>query len=150
MFSPLRAWLRGALLFVTGGAAGDDPRQAGAPADPAEAAQLEDFRQLTFGQPGGQLAKWQQPLRIALVEPPGAEAREIARRHFADLAALSGLTVEESGPRDANLLVFFADDPVESARRHRGLYIHRVPANPPFETMRGERTDRTCFALKPD
>src|SRR3546814_9925598 len=100
MFSPLRAWLRGALLFVTGGAAGDDPRQAGAPADPAEAAQLEDFRQLTFGQPGGQLAKWQQPLRIALVEAPGAEAREIARRQFADLAALSGLAVEESGPRD--------------------------------------------------
>src|SRR3546814_11476679 len=105
MSSPWPAGLPGALLFVTGGAAGDDPRQAAAPADPAEAAQLEDFRRLAFGQPGGQLAKWQQPLRIALVEAPGAEAREIARRHFADLAAPSGLAVEASGPREANLRV---------------------------------------------
>src|SRR3546814_10129943 len=121
MFSPLRAWLRGALLFVTGGAAGDDPRQAGAPADPAEAAQLEDFRRLAFGQAGGQLAKWQQPLRIALVEPPGAEAREIARRHFADLAAPGALKVEGSGRGDANLRAFFADNPFEWAGRPGGL-----------------------------
>src|SRR3546814_1565680 len=84
MSSPLPAVLLGALLFVTGCAAGDDPRQAAAPADPAEAAQLEDFRQLTFGQPGGQLAKWQQPLRIALVEPPGARSEE----HTSELQSL--------------------------------------------------------------
>lgn len=147
MSSLLPAVLLGALLFLTGCAAGDDLRQAAAPADPAEAAQLEDFRRLAFGQAGGQLAKWQQPLRIALVEPPGAEAREIARRHFADLAALSGLTVEESGPRDANLLVFFADDPVESARRHRGLYSHRVTDARQFETLLAERADSTCFGF---
>src|SRR3546814_13068289 len=132
MFSPLRAWLRGALLFVTGGAAGDDPRQAGAPADPAEAAQLEDFRQLTFGQPAGQLAKWQQPLRIALVAPPGAKARGRAPPHFADLASLSVLPVEASGPREPTLTDFFADDPVATAPTPPGR--HSPPVRHPDRT----------------
>jgi hypothetical protein len=147
MSLPLRAVLLGALLLLAGCAAGDGARQTAATADPAEAAQLEDFRRLAFGPAGGQLAKWQQPLRVALVDAPDEAARAIARDHLAALAALSGLAVEEAEPRGANLLVFFADDPVASARRHRGLYGHRVTDTRQFESMLAERADSTCFGF---
>lgn len=151
MSSPLRSAMRpalfGALLLAAGCAAGEAPRQAAAPADPAEAVQLDAFRRLVFGPPDGQLAKWQQPVRFALVDAPDGQARGIARRHFADLAALSGLAIEETGPRDANLVVFFADDPVAAARRHRGLYAHRIDRPQRFESLLAGMADSTCFGF---
>src|SRR5690606_23331470 len=70
MSLPLPVVLLGALLLLVGCAAGERSQQAGTPADPTEAAQLETFRRLAFGPPGGQLAKWQRPLRVALVDVP--------------------------------------------------------------------------------
>ncbi|HMA13369.1 MAG: DUF2927 domain-containing protein [Bacteroidota bacterium] len=147
MSLPLPAALLGALLLLVGCAADEGSRRAAPTTDPAEAAQLEDFRRLVFGPAGGQLAKWQRPLRVALVDVPDARARQIARDHLMTLASLSGLAVEEAEPRGANLLVFFADDPVESARRHRGLYGHRVTDTRQFESMLSERADSTCFGF---
>lgn len=148
MSFPLRGVLLGALLLLAGCAAGERHSQrATAPADPVEAAQLEAFRRLAFGPAGGQLAKWQRPLRVALVDVPDERAWEIAQRHLAALRSLSGLPVEVSEPRGANLLVFFADDPVDAARRHRGLYGHRVSDPRQFEALLAERADATCFGF---
>lgn len=147
MSLPLPVVLLGALLLLVGCAAGERSQQAGTPADPTEAAQLETFRRLAFGPPGGQLAKWQRPLRVALVDVPDPQARQIAQAHLATLESLSGLDVEEAEPRGANLLVFFADDPVAAARRHRGLYRHRVTDPRRFEALLAERADSTCFGF---
>src|SRR3546814_14598946 len=84
------------------------------------------FRRLAFG-PGApvpvrdHLAKWQQPIRAAFVDAPGDSERQAARQHLHDLAGITGIEITEASPASANLLVFFADDPVASARRHRSL-----------------------------
>src|SRR3546814_2916914 len=55
------------------------------------------------------------------VDAPGDSERQAARQHLHDLAGITGIEITEASPASANLLVFFADDPVASARRHRSL-----------------------------
>jgi len=138
--------LLGALALLAA-CATPEPPPASAPADPVEAARLESFRRLVYG-PGAQgpgqdhLAKWTQPVRAALVDAPDESALAVARRHLDDIAALTGLAVAEASPQTANLLVFFAADPFAAARRHRGLYAHRI-ADP-------QRFDQSLAAMAPD
>ena len=147
MSSTLRGPLLGVLLLLAGCAAGETSREAAAPADPAEAAELADFRRFAFGSGESQLAKWQQPLRVALVDAAGEENREAARRHLQDLAALTGLEVAEAPRAQANLLVFFADDPVAAARRHRGLYSRHLSDPRRFDSLLAGMADSTCFGF---
>jgi hypothetical protein len=143
----LLSTLLGALLLLAGCTAVEAPQPA-APADPAEAAQLADFRRLAFGPAAGQLAKWEQPLRVALVDVASEGDRQTARRHLEDLAQLTGLAIGEAAPQTANLLVFFAADPFEAARRHRGLYAHRIADAQSFDSqLAGMAPESTCFGF---
>jgi hypothetical protein len=149
MSSAVRPFLIGAALVLAGCTTAPP---ATPPADPAEAAELADFRRLVFGpgdpRPGrDHLAKWQQPVRAALIEDRDEHQRQAVRRHLQDLATLTGLTVAESPRESANLLIFFAADPAEAARRHRGLYAHRVPDARSFDNMLSARADSTCFGF---
>ncbi|MEO3429113.1 DUF2927 domain-containing protein [Pelagibius sp. CAU 1746] len=121
------------------------------PPDPAEEALLSDFRQVTYGaeRPGGdRLAKWEIPIRAAFVGESEEAYREEARRHLADLGALTGLEIAEAAAGEANLLIFFADDPFAAARRHRSLYAHRIFDTRSFDDLiaRMEQS-ATCFGL---
>ena len=144
--------LLGALLLLAGCTAPEAPPPAD-PADPAEAAQLADFRRLAYGaaRPASSrdhLAKWEQPLRVALVDVASEGDREAARRHLQDLAALTGLAIGEAAPQTANPLVFIAADPFEAARRHRGLYAHRIADAQSFDSqLAGMAPDSTCFGF---
>lgn len=137
----------GALLLLAGCTAAEPPQPAAVAADPLEAAQLEEFRRLAFGPADGQLAKWQEPVRFALVDAASDENHRSARQHLQDLAALTGLDIAEAPPRGANLLLFFADDPVEAARLHRGLYAHHVPDGRNFESLLADMAESTCFGF---
>jgi hypothetical protein len=155
-----RRALRGALaviaLALTACAAPLPPA-----ADPDEAALLADFRRVAYGSEGpvlgndgserlrgDHLAKWDGPIRFALVDVQDAAQRAAARAHFADLAALTGLAIAETSPAEANFLVFYADDPFEAARRHRALYAGRL-ANPrSFDALLARMQPRaTCFGF---
>jgi hypothetical protein len=137
----------GALLLVAGCTAPEPPQSPADPADPLEAAQLGEFRRLAFGSGAGQLAKWERPVRVALVDAVSEEDRRAARQHLQNLAALTGLDIAEAPPAAANLLVFFADDPVAAARRHRGLYAHRIDDPQRFESLLEDMADATCFGF---
>ena len=149
MSSAVRAFLLGAALVLAGCTT---VPPAVPPAEPAEAAELADFRRLVFGpgdpRPGREhLAKWQQPVRAAVIDAGDEHQRQAVRRHLQDLATLTGLAVAESPRESANLLIFFAADPAEAARRHRGLYAHRVPDARSFDNMLAARADSTCFGF---
>lgn len=131
------------------------------PPDPAEETFLSDFHLVAYGtgrpvlnDKGGagprrdHLAKWEIPIRAAFVGEAEADYREAARRHLADLGALTGLEITEAPAREANLLIFFADDPFAAARRHRGLYAHRIFDTRSFDDLiaRMEQS-ATCFGL---
>jgi hypothetical protein len=131
------------------------------PPDPAEETFLSDFHFVAYGterpvlnDKGGagprrdHLAKWEIPIRAAFIGEAEAGYREAARRHLADLGALTGLEITEAPARGANLLIFFADDPFAAARRHRGLYAHRIFDTRSFDDLiaRMEQS-ATCFGL---
>ncbi|MGF1630703.1 MAG: DUF2927 domain-containing protein [Kiloniellaceae bacterium] len=141
-----------AALLLAGCAAATPSLGPGDPADPAETAELADFRRLAFGpgelRPGrDHLARWEQPLRAALIDASSDHERQVARQHLQDLADLTGLAIGEAPPQTANLLVFFAADPFEAARRHRGHYAHRIPDARSFDGMLAARADSTCFGF---
>lgn len=130
-------------------------------ADPAEQAFLADFRWVAYGSEGpvlgndgserlrgDHLAKWDGPIRFALIEAQDAAQRAAARAHFADLADLTGLAMTEVSPAEANFLVFYADDPFAAARRHRAPYAGRL-ANPrSFDALLARMEPRaTCFGF---
>jgi Protein of unknown function (DUF2927) len=130
-------------------------------ADPAEHSLLTDFRHVAYGTEravlgddgrarprGDHLAKWETPIRAALVGAAPDDQHRFARDHLADLSVLTGLEITESAPGAANLLIFFADDPFEAARRHRGLYAHRITDRRSFDALlaRMEQT-ATCFGF---
>jgi hypothetical protein len=149
MSSAVRAFLLVTALVLAGCTTAPP---AAPPTDPAEAAALADFRRLVYGpgQPGSgndHLAKWEQPVRAALIEAGDEQQRQAVRRHLQDLATLTGLAVAESPRESANLLIFFAADPAEAALRHRGLYAHRIPNARRFDDMLAARADSTCFGF---
>jgi hypothetical protein len=129
--------------------------------DPEVEAVLADFRRVVYGsewqvlgndgRPRARrdhLAKWELPVRAALigVEDPGHGAA--ARRHLDDLAGLTGLDIAEAPAEAANLLIFFAEDPFDAARRHRGLYAHHLADPRSFEALlAGMEPDATCFGF---
>ncbi len=134
---------------------------APAPPDPAEETFLNDFHFVAYGterpvlsDKGGagprrdHLAKWEIPIRAALVGEAEAAYRDEARRHLADLSALTGLEITETASGEANLLIFFADDPFAAARRHRALYARRIFDTRSFDDLiaRMEQS-ATCFGL---
>lgn len=130
-------------------------------ADPDEAALLADFRWVAYGSEGpvldskglarprgDHLAKWDGPVRFALVGVQDGNQRAAARAHFADLAGLTGLPFSEVPPADANFFVFYADDPLAAAQRHRALYAAQVSDPRSFDarlTVTGRRA--TCFGF---
>jgi Protein of unknown function (DUF2927) len=150
-----RAVAIGAALWLAGCTATPAPE----PIDPAHSAQIEQFRHLAFGAPAtaaaeNRLAKWLRPVHAALVEADTGD-REMARQHLNDLAGLTGVVVEEvpagaagqASGAPANLLVIFADDPLEAAQRHRRLYGHHVADPRRFDALVAERADSTCFGF---
>jgi hypothetical protein len=130
-------------------------------ADPGEEALLADFRRVAYGSEGpvlgtdgserlrgDHLAKWDGPIRYALVDTQDATQRAAARAHFADLAGLTGLAITEKPPAEANFLVFYADDPFEAARRHRALYAGRLVNPGSFDALLARMKPRaTCFGF---
>src|SRR3546814_15592904 len=64
-----------------------------------------------------------------------------------DLAGITGIEITEASPASANLLVFFADDPVASARRHRSLYARHVADPRRFDNLLAGMADSTCFGF---
>ncbi len=128
-------------------------------ATPEEAALLGDFHRVAYGAArpvlgsdgaprsrGDHLAKWQIPIGVALIdgEPYGAAVRD----HLSDLSDLTGLDIREAPLDSANLLIFFAEDPFAAARRHRGLYAHRIADARSFDALLARmEVSATCFGL---
>ena len=131
------------------------------PPDPQDEALLADFRRAAYGSEGpvlgndgrarprgDYLAKWESPIRAALIDVPDEAQRAAALSHLADLADLTGLTIIEAQLPEANFLVFYADDPFEAARRHRALYAHRLADPRSFEAQLARmEQDATCFGF---
>lgn len=145
----LRTWLLGAALLLAGCTTTAPPPS---PPDPTEGAELADFRRLVYGpgnpRPGqDHMAKWDGPVRAALVDAGSVAAQEAAQSFLRDLAGLTGLEVAEAPRRGANLLIFFADDPAVAAARHRGLYAHRITDPRGFDSLLAARADSTCFGF---
>ncbi len=129
--------------------------------DPAEQALLADFRRVAYGSEGpvlgsdgsarprgDHLAKWDGPIRAALVDVQSEAQRAAARAHFADLAQLTGLAITEAAPAEANFLVFYADDPFAAARRHRALYAGHLADPRSFDALLARMAPRaTCFGF---
>lgn len=129
--------------------------------DPAEEAFLTDFHRVAYGSERpvlsdrgesrprrDHLAKWEAPIRVAFLGEEVDGYHTLARRHLADLGALSGLEITEAAPGEANLLVFFADDPFAAARRHRALYAHRIFDPRGFESLLARmEQSATCFGF---
>ncbi|WP_420347140.1 DUF2927 domain-containing protein [Pelagibius sp.] len=161
---PIRRTLRLSCLLLTLLAACAAPP----PPDPEEEALLRDFRSLAFqterpvlgndGRPRPRrdhLAKWTVPVRFALVDgdsedlrAPPPSFRRLAEAHLEDLAGLTGLEVAPAPLSRANLLIFLAKDPFAAARRHRGLFAHKIADRPSYEALlrEMERT-ATCFGF---
>ena len=113
----------------------------------------------TDGRPRGRgdtLAKWTRPIRAALIAgdtdsatakpPPAFQA--MARRHLADLAALTGLEITAARPGKANLLIVLADDPFTAARRHRALFVHKIADPGQFDALLAAmEPSATCFGF---
>ena len=140
------------------------------PADDAETERLlRDFRILAYGTErpvlgsdgrprarGDSLAKWTRPLLAAMIDgdadsaavqpPPAFQA--MARRHLADLSALTGLEIAAARPGGANLLIFLADDPFAAARRHRALFAHKIGDPRQFDALLAAmQPSATCFGF---
>ena len=131
------------------------------PVDPAEQDLLTDFRRVVYGTErpvlgtNGEarprrdhLAKWEIPIRAAYLGEVTDGSRQAAQAHLADLSDLTGLEITEADARNANLLVFFADDPFEAARRHRALYAHRIADMGSFNALLARmEVTATCFGF---
>ena len=141
-------WALAGVLLLTACTA---PTPQAAPPDPTEQALLDDFRRAVYGPAGTgnrHLAKWTGPIRAAVIGTDRSDYRAAARRHLADLADLTGLAVDEAPEAQANLLLFYADDPFAAARDHRARFAHRIPDPAAF----GKRLDvmapgATCFGF---
>lgn len=151
----------GGLVFAAGLLLTACAAPAPPPADPAEQSLLTDFRHVAYGSERpvlgkngaarprrDHLAKWDIPIRAAFVGDAEEAYREEARRHLADLGGLTGLEIAESGAANANLLIFFADDPFEAARRHRALYARRIADPRNFRDLLARmEQSATCFGF---
>lgn len=151
----------GGLVFAAGVLLTACAAPAPPPADPAEQALLTDFRHVAYGserpvlgtngEPRARrdhLAKWETPIRVAYVGESADGSRQAARDHLVDLSRLTGLEITESAAREANLLVFFADDPFAAARRHRALYAHRIVDPRSFDDLLARmEQSATCFGF---
>lgn len=137
--------------------------------DPLEEGLLQDFRAVAYrterpvlgndGQPRPRrdyLAKWTLPVRAALIagDTAGTAAplppafRQMAADHLAELAALTGLDITAAPVEDANLLIFLADDPFAAARRHHGLFDHKIADRRRYDTLLARMEDSaTCFGF---
>lgn len=145
-----------ALLLLTACAAAPPP-----PAEPAAQALLTDFHRAAYGTERpvlgddgksrprrDHLAKWEIPIRAAFVGETREAYRAEARAHLADLSALTGLEIVEAAAAEANLLIFFADDPFAAARRHRALYAQRIADARSFDALLARvEQSATCFGL---
>lgn len=155
-----RLWgvLAGLGLLLAGCAAPPAPV-----AGPEERALLADFRRSAYGADrpvlgrDGQarsrrdyLAKWQIPIGVALIGAAGDgySYRRAAWDHLAELGRLTGLDIREAPPEAANLLIFFAEDPFEAARRNRALFADRVADRRSFDALLAQmEQSATCFGL---
>ncbi len=131
------------------------------PPDPVAEAFLKDFHRVAYkterpvlGDSGearprrDHLAKWETPIRAALIGTERPDYRKAAQSHLADLSALTGLEISETAPDRANLLVFFADDPFQAARRHRALYANRIADARSFDALLARmELSATCFGF---
>src|SRR3546814_10711976 len=81
------------------------------------------------------------------VDAPGDSERQAPRQHLHDLAGITGIEITEASPASADLLVFFADDPVASARRHRSLFARHLADPRRFENLMAGMADSTCFGF---
>ncbi|HIP80155.1 MAG TPA: DUF2927 domain-containing protein [Kiloniellaceae bacterium] len=139
------------------------------PSDPQDEALLQDFRSLAFqterpvlgndGRPRPRrdhLAKWTIPVRAALIDgdsedlraPVPPSFRRLAEAHLDDLAGLTGLEIAPAPASRANLLVFLAADPFAAARRHRGLFAHKITDRSSYEALLAEmERTATCFGF---
>ncbi|NIA70154.1 DUF2927 domain-containing protein [Pelagibius litoralis] len=138
-------------------------------ADPRDEALLQNFRSVAYqterpvlgndGLPRARrdhLAKWTLPVRVALVAGDAAGTstpvppafRQMAAGHLAELAELTGLDIAAASVAGANLLIFLADDPFAAARRHRGLFAHKIADGASYDVLlaRMERS-ATCFGF---
>lgn len=97
------------------------------------------------------LAKWLVPIRVGLLVEPGGDAgayQAMTERHLAALAEATGLEIGVAAPENANLLVIFARDPFEAARRQRHRYRHLVRDPRAFDVLLGQmEQSATCFGL---
>lgn len=128
---------------------------------PADQALLSDFHRVAYrterpvlgndGQArprGDHLAKWEMPIRAALIGTERPDYRKAAQSHLADLGTLTGLEIAETAPAAANLLIFFADDPFDAARRHRALYADRIADPRSFDGLLARmEQSATCFGF---
>lgn len=139
------------------------------PPDPVEEGLLQDFRAVAYesvrpvlgndGQPRPRrdnLAKWTLPVRAVLVagDTPGTTAplppsfRQMAADHLAELAALTGLDIAAAPVETANLLIFLADDPFAAARRHHGLFAHKITDRRRYDALLARmETSANCFGF---
>ncbi|WP_340118417.1 DUF2927 domain-containing protein [Pelagibius sp. 7325] len=119
--------------------------------DPAEEAILADFHRVAYGQPtisGGHLAKWTGPIRAAVIGTDRPDYRSAARRHLAELADLTGLAIAEAPADQANLLVFYDDDPFAAVRDNRSRFAHRIADPSSFDRrLDAMAPDATCFGF---
>ncbi|WP_299391524.1 DUF2927 domain-containing protein [Pelagibius sp.] len=142
---------------------------APAPPEPEEEALLQDFHTLAFqtarpvlgsdGRPRPRrdhLAKWTIPVRVALVDgdsedlraPVPPSFRRLAEAHLEDLAGLTGLEISSAQVSQANLLVFLGADPFAAARRHVGLFAHKIADRASYEALLAEmERSATCFGF---
>ncbi|MEQ8356467.1 MAG: DUF2927 domain-containing protein [Kiloniellaceae bacterium] len=128
---------------------------------PEERALLADFQRVVYGAArpvlgnSGEarprrdhLAKWETPIRAALIGAQSGLYEPATRRHLEELGRLTGLDIAEASPAAANLLIFFAEDPFEAARRHRALFAHRIMDPRSFDALLARMEESaTCFGL---
>ncbi len=139
------------------------------PPDAEDEALLRDFRSLAFqterpvlGNDGrlrprrDHLAKWTIPVRAALVDgdsedlraPVPPSFRRLAEAHLEDLAGLTGLEISSAPASRANLLIFLAADPFAAARRHVGLFAHKIADRASYEALLAEmERSANCFGF---
>lgn len=139
------AWAFAGALLLTACAA------SAPPPDPAEEAILADFHHAAYGPPatgGDHLAKWMGPIRAAVLGTDRPDYRAAARRHLADLAELTGLVIDEAPADQANLLVFYDDDPFAAVRDNRSRFAHRIADPSGFDRRLDVMApDATCFGF---
>jgi len=119
--------------------------------DPAEEAILADFHRAAYGPAGtggNHLAKWDGPIRAAVIGTGRADYQAAVRRHLADLSGLIGLSIDTVPADQANLLIFYAEDPLAAARDHRGRFAYRIADPAGFDRrLDAMAPDATCFGF---